>query len=167
MMNNENRVAQQGAVRLIKRSSPAVLNFPTKIGEEVEFPHGLLGFEQIRRYRFRLEDQYRPFLFMDAIDNDEVSFICVDTFFVCPNYEASLPREVALHLSSIERTAVFSIVTIRQDQDNITANLMSPLIIDLETQIGEQVILENSGYPVQYSIRDMLSSGGQQEAQAK
>jgi len=165
-MKKENRVAKDVA-RLIKRRSPAILNFPTKIGEEVEFPQGLVGFEQIHRYRFRMEDQYRPFLFMDAIDNDEVSFICVDTFFVCPEYEANIPHEVAARLSSIEHTAVFSIVTIRQDQDNITANLMSPLIIDLETQIGEQVILENSGYPVQYSIRDTLPSEGQEEAQAK
>ena len=145
------------AVKLI-RTEPSMMSFPVRLGEVVEFKNGLPGFEHITQYRFRFEDGIQPFLFMDAQDDSGVSFVCVDTFYLVPDYEINMSPELvkALEVDELEDIAVFSIATVGESVQDTTANLMSPLIVNLKSMLGEQVILENSTYPVQFHIWDAL-----------
>lgn len=142
----------------IKKQAPVVMNFPVHLGNVVEFPEGIPGFEEVRCYQFRSEERFRPFLFMDAVGDYDLSFVCVDTFFVYPGYEVNLSPELtdALELDHLEDAAVFSIVNVANTVEDTTANLLSPLILNLKIMRGYQVLLEDSGYPVRYRIWEAL-----------
>lgn len=144
-------------VKLV-RHEPSMMSFPVRLGEIVTFPNGLPGFEDIKQYRFRFEDGIQPFLFMDAQDDSGVSFVCVDTFYLVPDYEMNISSGLLknLQIESLEDLAVFSIATVGESVEQTTANLMSPLLVNLKSLIGEQVILENTNYPVRFRIWDTL-----------
>lgn len=157
--------SSNGSIRITERWSPAYLHFPTKVGDVVAFRQGLPGFPDQRRFRLRMEEAYRPFLFMDALGESPLCFVCVDTFYIRPDYDARIPSPVArrLQLTDPQDIGVFSIVTVRPDRTQITANLLSPLIINLVTLEGEQIILEGVDYPVQFRIWDTLAGAAEQE----
>jgi flagellar assembly factor FliW len=155
-------------IRRICKRSPARMQFPVRLGGEVTFPHGIPGFENHTRFQFRLEDSLRPFLFMDSLEDPDLTFVCVDTFYIRDDYEVVLNPVVAdcLDIRAFEEAAVLSIVTVGDSAAETTANLMSPLVVNLRTMVGLQVILEASEYPVQFHVWDAVRGGSQQASKA-
>jgi len=138
-----------------RRNAPRGL--PVALGATVRFPHGVPGFEQVTEWRFATTADIYPFLHMNALDGS-VSFVCIETFRICPDYRLYLPLPYGdtLSLDTAARLAVLSIVTVGQCPEDTTANLMSPLVVNLDTRRGEQAILESSPYPLKYRIWDHL-----------
>jgi flagellar assembly factor FliW len=118
------------------------------------FPEGILGFENIKEYIFLMNDKIKPFLFMQALHNSDLSFICVETFLIKPDYNVKIPRETIqfLELEKPEDVLLLSLVTVRKKVEDITANLMSPVVVNVRNSTARQVIFEKSSYPVQYPV---------------
>jgi flagellar assembly factor FliW len=131
----------------------------------VEFPGGIPGFEQITQYRFQGLDAVRPFMFMEAVGAENVSFVCVDAFVICRNYRVRVPNTVVerLDLACDEKVAVLCLVTIGETVQATTANMMCPLIVNRRTRRGEQVILDGSDLPIRYAIWQALQPGAMEK----
>jgi flagellar assembly factor FliW len=151
---------------LIDQKNHNLVDCRSQLREPVSFPLGLPGFEEVRAYQFYMEENYAPFLFMDAVGANPLRFICIDSFSICPEYKFNIALEVRHRLELVEASsiAVLNIVTLGSEPSVVTANLMSPLIVNVETMIGEQVILENSKYSIYYPIWDSLFHAGQPQA---
>ena len=123
----------------------------------VRFAHGIPGFEQIRQWRFTANVEVHPFLHMTA-DDESVRFVCIEAFRICPGYRLYLPfsSSTPLAITIQSRIAVLSIVTVGSSPEDTTANLMSPIVVNVDTRKGEQAIAESSPYPVKYRIWDSL-----------
>ncbi len=122
------------------------------------FPKGLIGFEKYKKYIFLLNEKVKPFMFMQALNNSELLFICIPTFLAKEDYALTLPQATVdlLHLTRPEDVLLLSIVTVRSDVQKTTANLMSPIAMNMRTSQGEQVLVEKSPYPVQFKIWDAI-----------
>ena len=123
------------------------------------FPEGLPAFEHIRQFVFVHKPDTSPFLFMNALEPADISFVCVDPFLVCPGYA---PRITAsdleyLHVEDIDSLLLLSIVTVTPEPSEITANLQGPLAININACIGRQIVCDGSAYPVRFRIWDTLS----------
>ncbi|GAI49025.1 unnamed protein product, partial [marine sediment metagenome] len=57
-----------------------------------------------------------------------------------------------LKLKKVKQGQVFVLVAIPEDPSRIRANLLAPLVINVLRRLGKQVILEQSGYPLQYQL---------------
>jgi flagellar assembly factor FliW len=136
---------------------------PVPTGTRVRFTHGIPGFEQIREWEFTTCVDIFPFFHMTAADGS-VSFVCIDTFRICPDYHLYLPFPVSepLTISDASAIAVLSIVTVGRSPEDTTANLMSPIVVNLDSKQGEQAISDSSPYPLKYRIWDSLNLGGSQ-----
>lgn len=132
------------------------------------FPEGILGFEQIKEYIFILNGKVKPFLFMQAMDKPDLCFVSVETFLVCPEFHITLPDSCvsALELESPSDALILSLVTVRQRVEEITANLMSPVVINMKRKKGRQVVVERSEFPVRYKVWEALEKGAPMMAQA-
>ena len=130
---------------------------PVPLGTPVRFARGIPGFEQIRIWRFEASVDVHPFLQMVAED-DSVRFVCIESFRICRDYRLHLPFSSAAPLAIAvgSRVAVMSIVTVNSRPEDITANLMSPIVVNADTCQGEQLIPESSPYPLKYRIWDHL-----------
>jgi len=122
------------------------------------FKEGLLGFQSIKDYIFILNDKVKPFMFMHALDGSDICFVCVDVFTVCPKFNVKLPDSFVESLS-IERPSdvlLLSLVTVTQKIEDISANLASPLVINMSSKEGRQLVVENSEFPLKYNIWDAI-----------
>jgi flagellar assembly factor FliW len=137
-----------------------LVSLPVQAENIFHFPQGLPAFESIQEFVFLCKPDTNPFFFMHALKPQDLAFVCVDPFLICPDYTPRIsPADVKfLHLERPEDAFVASIVTVTQDSREMTANLQGPIIVNIQACIGKQIICENSGYPVRYRIWDALNA---------
>lgn len=124
------------------------------------FPRGILGFEDIKKYVFLINEKVEPFIFMHAIDDTNLSFICIEAFLIMPDYNFILSDENIkfLNVKNAGELMVLNIVTVRKKVEDITANLMSPLIINIKNSLAMQVVLDDQAYPVKFNIWESIEN---------
>ncbi len=124
------------------------------------FPQGVPAFEDIKDYVLITNENIRPFMFLQALDQSGLSFVCIDTFLIKPDYDLNIP-EATLDIIKLERpddALILSFVTVKPNVEDITANLMSPVVINIRNKKGHQVIPESVRYPVRYRIWDAIEA---------
>lgn len=154
MTNNKNA----NSYHTVGSKRPCTMNFPVSSGVNIHFPHGIPGFEEVKDYELRSYKQFCPFLFMNAMNDADLGFVCTDIFFLRQDYEANISTQILEHLrcKNMENLALLSIVTVGQTAEETTANLLSPILINMEDRLGMQIILENSNYSIRYPIWENL-----------
>lgn len=122
------------------------------------FPDGLPAFEEVRQFIFACKAETAPFIFMRALAPTHLGFACIDPFLICPGYKLNLSDADTsfLDITTPDEVLILSIVTPSADVQQTTANLQSPLVINLRSCRGRQIILAEQNYPVRYSIWDAL-----------
>ena len=120
--------------------------------EVLSFPEGLLGFPECRRYLLLEDPAHAPFLWLQSLDNTDLSFVLVDPLNVKPDYRAQVPREevAALELEDPGEARLFVICVVPRDMNNASANLKGPLVVNSKNRLGKQVVLTEEDYPTRY-----------------
>ena len=124
----------------------------------VHFPDGLPAFEDVRQFIFACKAETAPFIFMRALAPAQVGFACIDPFVICPGYNLNVSEAdmAFLDITNPDDVLILSIVNPSENIRLTTANLQSPLVINLRNCRGRQIILAEQNYPVRYSIWDAL-----------
>jgi len=110
----------------------------------VTFPRGLIGFPDARRF-ILLEPRGRaPVAWLQSIDVPELAFPVVDGACIDPSYPQPAPPELAraAGLGATE-LALMVIVAATGHQRSLVANMLAPLVVDLESRTGAQVVLDH------------------------
>ena len=115
---------------------------------------GILGFEQRLAYTLVIQDEDNPLWWLQSLEDGELAFVVIDPLVVRPDYQPEIPKAAltVLEISRKETMSLLAIVTIRSQPFRVTANLRAPLVINADTRIGGQVVLEDDQYPVRHEI---------------
>ena len=121
--------------------------------QKIHFPDGLFGFEQMRDY-FLLDSREGPFYWLQAADQPELAFILINPRLFKEDYQLSVSEEDFKSIGAREGKDVidFAIVTVPEDAQKISANLMGPIIINRKTRKARQAISVNNEYSVKHFI---------------
>jgi len=119
----------------------------------VEFPDGIPGFEDQRGFLVVQQPPTKPLVFLQSLTTPELCFIAVPVQAACPSYRLSISPEdlEALGLPTAMQPSIgrdvlcLTIISIAEDA-SITANLLAPLVINLQTRRGRQPIMLESDY---------------------
>lgn len=116
----------------------------------VEFPDGMPGFAQLKRFLLIEGPDYQPFRFLQSVQEPSISFPLLTPQTVDAEYHFELPKKErrTLELERPEDAVVLCIVTIDEDPSKATINLFAPVVVNLQTRRASQVILFNSNHPV-------------------
>lgn len=120
----------------------------------LEFPQGLVGYPDLTRLRlFEPQDSY-PLKFLQAEDRPEVSFPCIEIGAIRPDFEAPLSEEEAadLALEKPEEALLLALVTVPGEARMMTANLAGPLVVNVRSRLGRQLVLPMDRYPLRHRI---------------
>lgn len=120
----------------------------------IEFPWGLPGFANLRRFlALSLPDQSN-FIWLQSIDDPQTALPAADPWQIFTDYEPRLPAYAteALELQSAEDFTILCVVVVTKGAEEMTMNLMAPIVVNLKTRRARQVMLENSGYSVRAAI---------------
>ncbi|UDQ97507.1 flagellar assembly protein FliW [Lentisphaerota bacterium WC36G] len=120
----------------------------------INFPKGLIGFNDLKNFVVMINKDIAPFMFLQSLDNDDINFVCIESFNIKENYSFNLNDNIAerLEINDMSDVLLLSIVTISQNIEESTANLLSPVIINMNNMQAEQIILDSTHYPVQLNI---------------
>lgn len=140
------------AVRIIK----------TKLGQEVEltnknfihFADGLIGFESFHDFALVPQGDESPFLLLQAVDEPQLAFLTIDPRCFAPAYLPELSDEdlQSLDLKDFSHAVVLSIVVIPEDPAKMTANLQAPVVINVETRHGRQLVSRSGKHKIRHYI---------------
>jgi len=125
--------------------------------QKIHFREGLFGFEGIKDY-FLLDSREGPFYWMQAADCPELAFVLVNPRIFKGDYELKLRDDDYKAIDAQDRSDVidFAIVTVPEDHQKISANLMGPIIINRKNRVARQAISENDEYTVKHYIMEEM-----------
>ncbi len=123
-------------------------------GVLLTFPKGLLGFEQLTTYQLVEPRDAYPLKFLQSVEAAEVSFICIDPVAVKKDYEVPLGQEEAeaLALEAPGDALILTLVVVPEDPRQMTTNLAGPLVVNVKTRLGFQIILNSDKFPLRFPI---------------
>jgi flagellar assembly factor FliW len=126
--------------------------------QKILFPSGLFGFESIKDY-VMLDAEQQPFFWLQSTESVAAAFIMISPFLFRPDYELDLEDDALsdIGLSSPEAALVFSIVTMPLDGGPMTANLQGPIVINRDTRLGKQLILNDPRWKTRHDVMAELS----------
>jgi flagellar assembly factor FliW len=133
---------------------------PVKSENVFHFPDGLPAFENVKEFVFLCKPDTRPFFFMQALEPQDLAFVCIDPFLIYPGYKPRISNQDVnfLHLSRPEDAMIISIVTVTRNVSDITVNLQGPVVINIQASLGKQIICDGQDYPVRYRMWDALKN---------
>jgi flagellar assembly factor FliW len=119
-----------------------------------EFPWGLPGFSDLRRFLALSLAEQPNFVWLQSIDDPKISLPAADPWQVFADYDPRLPSYAteALALNSAEDFTILCVVVVTKDAEEMTMNLVAPVVLNLKTRRARQVMLENSPYSVRTPI---------------
>jgi flagellar assembly factor FliW len=140
-------------------SSPSqVTTLPVAAADvpELVFPTGLPGFPGERRFALVRWGAFEgPYSLMVDLDNPDVRFLVMPPYVFFPDYVVDLDDAIAakIHLDKAENCLLLVIVTLGSTPEEATANLLGPVVVNLETREGVQAVLAESGYSTRVPLR--------------
>lgn len=126
---------------------------PSKI---ITFESTIPAFPDSTQYAI-IHDEESPesiFAWLQSVTEPDVLFIMADIALVIPDYA---PRLNQNELNSLapegnENFVLYCIANVPDTLEDTSVNLKAPIVINLDTQKGKQLIAENEEYDLKYKI---------------
>ena len=126
----------------------------------IEFPHGLVAFEDMKRYvLIDNNDGDIPLCWLQSLDNPDLAFVVINPFYIIKDYEFEISPadKEELEIENAEDVVVFTIVVVPQEIAKMTTNLAAPLVINAKARKGKQIVLQNNKYYTRHLLLQNVS----------
>lgn len=110
------------------------------------FEQGVLGFENLKEFVLISEEESDPFKWLISVEEPNIGFPLISPWLLDINYN---PGKRFAEKSKVG----FVIVTLEDGHGSMTANMKAPIILDVETTAGEQIILPSEKYSTNFLIK--------------
>lgn len=123
----------------------------------IHFPEGLPAFEEEKEFILIPLDEESPFFYLQSTQTPDVCLLTADPFVFFPSFEVDLPEDILEQLEIEADTEkppliLLAILTVPEDFKKASANLMAPLIINIEKKIGLQFIPVKTDYKTKHPL---------------
>lgn len=135
----------------MKIDSPRFGTLEVEPSKVIEFPRGLPGFEHCRRFSlFHPEGEDPKYFILQSLDDADVAFHIADPARFGFSYEIALSDEEAAELQFSDPTSIVVTVMLSRSAPDtpLSANLNSPLVINLASRRGLQHVFAQLNYAV-------------------
>lgn len=137
---------------LIKSTRFGELNIPDD--EILSFPSGLPGFSHEKYFAFLPYESGSPFAFLQSTLDENLSFLVVEPFVFFKEYTFELDDQTIEFLGLAEGNPprILNIVSVPENLEEMTANLLAPLVVNWEARKAMQLILEKTEFTTRHRI---------------
>ena len=129
----------------------------------ITFESGLLGFPRYRRYALIQTSPDPIFFWLQSVEDPGLAFVVCDPLAFVPDYQVPVRRDDLEVLQMEELTDSQVLVIVNRTGDQLTANLLGPLVIGSKSLLGKQMVLSDK----RYTTRHRLVLAGPSQAVAK
>lgn len=123
---------------------------PTQV--DITFDAGLVGFPLAQH--FRLSQAETGLFEMECLDIPDMAFVVVAPGPFFPDYSPVIDPASAqrIGLESADDAVVLLLVNLGSDEEPPAANLLAPVVVNVATKQGMQVVLDNQDLPLRASF---------------
>jgi flagellar assembly factor FliW len=121
----------------------------------ITFVEGIPGFPDEHEFVILPYSDDSPFLYLQSAAQDYLAFLMVNPFLFFTDYEFELDEMQLeeLAIRTMEEVASYVMITVPpRDVKTMTANLVAPVVINIHTHQGKQIVLEKSKYQTKHLL---------------
>lgn len=118
----------------------------------ITFPEGLLGFHRYKEYVLIQVAETSPLLWLQSVQVPELAFVIANPQLFRPDYRVQVKEDdlKSIQLAEVARGEVY--VILNRVDGELTANLQGPLVINPDTRLAKQLVLNDKRFPVRYPL---------------
>jgi flagellar assembly factor FliW len=141
--------------------SPVLGSIHVEQGDIYSFPHGIPGFEEHKQFVIVQPDPATPFAYLQSTEQSELVLLVTNPFLFYPSYDFEVPDQFAeeLRIENREDVAVWCVVTVPEQMEQATVNLLAPILVSVRARVGRQTILTNTVYTTKHALFESDKSG--------
>lgn len=123
----------------------------------IDFPEGVIGFSDFRKFVVIRHRNSETMYWLQSLDKGEIAFLMMFPFVMMPDYNPCLSQadmeKLKLASQDLKKAEVYNITVVPKDNpQDMMVNLLSPIVINPETRLGKQAVLDDSRYTVDFKI---------------
>ena len=128
------------------------------------FENGLPGFERLKKFVIVEKDSSDSnsiFRWLQSTEDPKTAFVMMDVYKIIPDYNPLVYDDDLDSLGEIsdDSLIIYNIVVIPKIVSKMSVNLKAPVVINLLTNKGMQMITKNEDYPIKYYFYEELKIG--------
>jgi flagellar assembly factor FliW len=129
----------------------------------LNFPKGLLGFPDDREYALIQTGEDSAFYWMQAVHRPELAFVVCDPRLFVPDYRVAIKTEDLAQIGLAETGGSQVFVIVNKVEEMLTGNLQGPLVINVATRVGKQLVLSDKKYSTRHPLMRLPGQQSQQQ----
>lgn len=118
----------------------------------LNFPRGLLGFPDDREYALIQTGENSAFYWMQAVHRPELAFVVCDPRMFVPDYKVSVKPEDLAQIGLADTGCSQVFVIVNKVEDALTGNLQGPLVVNVATRVGKQLVLSDRKFSTRHPL---------------
>ena len=123
--------------------------------------NGMIGFPDMQYFALIFDEEKKDkafkIMWLQSMDDGDIAFPVMDPHVVKEDYHPTVSNEILAPLGELtdENTYILVTVTVPKDITQFSINLKAPIVINMDTNKGAQIITEDD-YPVKFKVYDLL-----------
>ena len=121
----------------------------------VHFADGIPAFEDEHEFVIVPYDEESPYVFLQSLTTPDLAFLMTVPFVFFPDYEFELDDENQdkLELTRQEDMLIYMLITVNGGKvQDMTANLMAPIVLNTANMQARQLVLDRSNYTTKHRL---------------
>ena len=122
----------------------------------IHVPSGMIGFPDSQRFTLLEHRKGSPFMWFQSLDDGALAFVLTDPLLFKPDYQINIEdedREVLELTDASNGILTLVVVNISpREPFEVTANLLGPLVINVQKRLGKQIALSDPQYSHRHPI---------------
>ncbi len=123
----------------------------------LNFPKGLLGFPDDREFALIQTGADSAFYWMQAVHRPELAFVVTDPRLFIADYRVGIKTEDLAHIGLADTNGSQVFVIVNKVNDLLTGNLQGPLVINVATRVGKQLVLSDKRFSTRHPLMRLPS----------
>jgi flagellar assembly factor FliW len=134
--------------------SPRFGDFAYRESDVIEFPWGLPGFTHLHRWLFLTLDSQPSFVWLQSLDDPGVALPTANPWMIFEDYDPVMPAYAfaALEIQDAAEFTYLCVTVVSEGAQEMTMNLVAPIVVNLRTRKAAQVTLDGTPYSVREPI---------------
>ncbi|MFH1416785.1 MAG: flagellar assembly protein FliW [Planctomycetota bacterium] len=118
----------------------------------LSFPRGLLGFPNDRDFALIQTGENSPFYWMQAVHREELAFVVCDPRMFIHDYRVAIKADDLAQIGLTDTSGSQVFVIVNKMDDMLTGNLQGPLVLNIATRVGKQLVLSDKRYATRHPL---------------
>ena len=137
----------------------------------ITFEKGIIGFEDFKKFTIVVDaekESENTMMWLQSAEEPSLALPIIKPEIVKEDYDPIVEDELIKSLGEdIENAylAVYVTITVPSDLTKMTCNLKAPIIVNMDTMKGTQLIAGNEDYQVRFPIYDILDAKKQKDGE--